>query len=159
MSGRRMTKDEREAEFWSKVDMVDGCWLWKGNMNSAMARMGNGKSARHFAWTIVNGRDHHGQLIPQCDRRCVRPDKAHVIPARGAEFANNQGMEATPVVFTPVQRIRQHQKPCPRCIGGQMLSTWGDQTCMSCGYEDIPEPIDDSIWNKRGPTIHGLRLG
>jgi len=29
--------------------------------------------------------------------------------------------------------------PCPRCIGGSMLTRYGETSCFNCGHEILPD--------------------
>lgn len=29
--------------------------------------------------------------------------------------------------------------PCPRCIGGSMLTRYGETSCFQCGHEIVPD--------------------
>ena len=67
-------------EFWSRVAITEGCWLWCGPVDSS----GYGKlrirfgfeSAHRMAWRVTHGPIPRGQFVlHRCDTPpCVRPD-------------------------------------------------------------------------------------
>lgn len=80
------------ARFWSKVEITDTCWLWRGGVSGdgyGRFRVGRGRAggviapAHQIAYELVTGEPfpagcdgHHN-----CDVRvCVRPHILHVVP-------------------------------------------------------------------------------
>ena len=78
------------AEFWSRVEMTDGCWLWKGAQQGSGYRTGNGYGeltrrrqrpkgplkAHRVAYELTYGPVPPGmEVCHDCDNPpCVRPD-------------------------------------------------------------------------------------
>lgn len=83
--------DADVARFWSKVKRGDGCWLWRGSVNSAngYGQFGvtgpgaHGKykvlTAHRVVWTLSHGAIPDGQsILHHCDvPTCVNP--AHLF--------------------------------------------------------------------------------
>jgi hypothetical protein len=83
-----MTRPNTAADFWTKVDKADGCWLWTGHTVSGYGRfkMRNKVHAAHrFAYEHIVGPIPDGlQIDHVCRvRNCVNPD--HLEPVTQAE--------------------------------------------------------------------------
>lgn len=74
--------------FWSKVEKTDGCWLWRGSINSdgygSFKIKGRTVKAHGYPWEKKNGQVPRGlELDHLCrNRACVRPD--HLEPVTHA---------------------------------------------------------------------------
>lgn len=46
---------------------------------------------------------------------------------------------------------------CPRCIGGSMVLSYGEESCLACGWYPVPEPPPEVAegWHmKERNTLH-----
>jgi len=71
---------------WSKIDVVDGCWIWRGAFANTAQIWRDGKTVnvRRWIWETEHGRP-AGDAVgtgARCDRRCVHHDHA-VAGSRG----------------------------------------------------------------------------
>lgn len=70
---------DHEKVFWEKVEKSDGCWIWKGCINSSgrgtLSVLADHWLASRYAWFLTNGPIPQGKLVcHHCDNGlCVRP--------------------------------------------------------------------------------------
>jgi hypothetical protein len=83
-----------QERFWSKVEKTDGCWLWRGALNSEgygnFWDSGKHRGAHRIAWELSHGEIPDGMQIDHiCRKRsCVRPD--HLRLASNKQNKENQ---------------------------------------------------------------------
>lgn len=87
---KRRKGQSAESYFWSRVDTDegDGCWLWKGAIDSngygswRAGPKGHGPSSAHLnAWVFTNGKVPKGHVITHtcAERRCCNPSHLEAI--------------------------------------------------------------------------------
>ncbi len=112
----RLSREEAESRFWSRVKKTAGCWEWQGSTNAD----GYGQSPLHafpgerfayrIAWIITNGPIPAGvEFLHSCDnRRCVRPDHLSLgTHALNMFDASMKGRLAKKLTMDDARRIRQ----------------------------------------------------
>lgn len=103
--GKYELSEDAKARFWGRVHKSDnGCWLWRGSVNSAKRQQGgygkfhcNGKHLRSHivSWVLAHGAaPPDGMFIGhKCDnRRCVNPAHLDIMsPAENVRDMISKG--------------------------------------------------------------------
>jgi hypothetical protein len=93
---RRRTAERMLTAFWEKVEKTDGCWLWRGALNTQgygnLRRDGKWHRAHRYAYELEHGPIPPGmELCHRCDNPlCVRPSHMFV----GTHLDNVRDMQA-----------------------------------------------------------------
>lgn len=72
---KRCLSERAQAQFWSRVDVTDTCWLWTAGLYGNGYGQFMGMRAHRVAWVLFNGYlPDDVLLLHDCDiKRCVSP--------------------------------------------------------------------------------------
>ena len=148
MPARANTPDN----FWSKVEVSDGCWNWTAGKfkagYGAFSVKGKLLKAHRYSWTLFNGEIPEGVLIcHHCDNpSCVRPDHLY---AGDSQSNVDDKMRRGRHVALPGEKNGMWGKRKTHCKNGHELTeenvymNRGQRHCAVCRHIRI------TAWNAK----------
>lgn len=141
-------KKDPLANFWSKVDVPDGCWLWTAGRDSdgygKLAIGLGGKEQRHtrahrFAYEAFNGPIPDGMVVMHtCDNPpCVRPD--HLVLGTPLDNNDDKVAKGRHALVWGQPLTRSRQTTCKHGHAYDDANTYvdakGHRSCRACRRE------------------------
>jgi len=138
------------ARFWSKVEITDGCWNWKGNANElgyGYFCLGRKRFRAHRVSLVIAGVN-LGTLdaLHKCDNpSCVRP--SHLYPGTAADNASDREKRGRG------NQVKGEQSPKAKLTETQVLKL---HSLISSGLSDYKVA---KVANVNRTAIRAIRNG